>query len=295
MLLILSNKFDTTTDLVIERLNKRRIPFVRWNVEDMLRSHKITLEICAGKLRKALLLTEGRSVDLERDISVIWYRRPDKVQPHRAIRKSSHKEFAVREGSMILSNLWALLKNKVWINHPTNNHLLDNKLYQLGLAEQLGMATPPTLVTNNPSEVRRFRKEHGDLAAKPLSAGVIQDKKGEKLIYTRKLKDEDVAHLESIKLCPTLFQAYIPKKLELRITVVENSVFACAIESQRSAKTIEDWRRYDFPNVPHYPFKLPYKLSKQLVSFLKMTGIKFGAFDFIITPDNQLVFLEINP
>ncbi len=26
-----------------------------------------------------------------------------------------------------------------------------------------------------------------------------------------------------------------------------------------------------------------------------MTGIKFGAFDFILTPDNQLVFLEINP
>jgi len=295
MLLIITNKLDTTADVVIDRLNRGNTPFVRWNTEDLLCSHKITLKISAGKVVKALLRAEGRTVDLENDISVIWYRRPEKAPPHVAIRKSSHKEFARREGSMLLSNLWSLLGNKVWVNYPANNLVLNNKLYQLTLAEQLGMTTPATLVTNNPSEARRFIKEHGEVATKALSAGVLQDGKREKLIYTRKIREEDVAKFDSIRLCPTLFQAYVPKEIELRVTVIEDSVFACAIESQRSARTVEDWRRYDFSNVPHYPFTLPRKLHKQLITFLRKTGLKFGAFDFILTPNGEYVFLEINP
>jgi glutathione synthase/RimK-type ligase-like ATP-grasp enzyme len=295
MLLILSNKLDATTDVVIKGLNTKHIPFVRWNVEDMMCLHRITFEMSSGKIRKAELRAEGRTVDLARDISVIWNRRPGKIRTHPAIRRLSHREFAMREGLTILNNVWALLERKIWINHPTKNLLLNNKLHQLELADRLGIATPPTLLTNDPSEAMRFRDKHGEIAAKPLSAGVIQDANGESMMYTRKLKDGDMARLEGLKLCPVLLQAYVPKTIELRVTVIDKNIFSCAIESQSSMRTTEDWRRYDFSNVPHYPFDLPKDLGNKLIAFMKQAGIRFGAFDFILTPDGQFVFLEINP
>lgn len=294
MLLVITNKLDSTTDVVIDRLNLRGIPFVRWNVEDMMNFHGVSIEIESGKIKKARLQAERRVVDLVDDVSVIWYRRPGKIDPHRSIRKNSHKEFSTREGLSILNNIWALLGDKVWVNKPSLNMLLNDKLRQLELAEQLGISTPPTLLTNNPAEVRKFRKKHGDIAVKSLSAGIIMDNDGEKMLYTHKLTDEDMGNLERIRLCPTLFQAYVPKLIELRITVVDVSVFACAIESQKSKKTTEDWRRYDFENVPHYEFNLPGWLSKKLVMFLQKSGLVFGAFDFILTPEGEFVFLEIN-
>ena len=295
MLLILSNKLDSTTDIVIHRLKEQHIPFVRWNTEDLLQDHHVTIRIDSGVLNMAILRAEGRVIDLQRDITVIWNRRCGKVEPHSSIHKLAHREFATREASMILSNIWALLASKSWVNNPTQNLLMNNKLQQLILARQIGLQTPPTLLTNNPAEVRRFKQEHGEIAAKPLSAGIIRDRGVEMMLYTLKLTEIDMANLSSIRLCPTMFQAYVPKQIELRITVVGTKVFACAIDSQKSERTKHDWRRYDFDHVPHYSTKIPVELRRQLVKFLQMSGLVFGAFDFIQTPAGEFVFLEVNP
>ena len=37
------------------------------------------------------------------------------------------------------------------------------------------------------------------------------------------------------------------------------------------------------------------EFKNQLVQYLKHLNIPFGAFDFILTPENEFVFLECNP
>lgn len=81
----------------------------------------------------------------------------------------------------------------------------------------------------------------------------------------------------------------------LVVTKPGDKVFPCAISSQNSQQTIEDWRRYDLPNTPHKPYALPMDLEQKCIALVKTLGLIFGCIDMIITPNNEYVFLEINP
>lgn len=297
MLLLITNKLDVSSDVVISMMRERKLPFFRWNVEDFLVGHSIKIDIRKGVLRQLYLKAEGRWVDLLKDISVVWYRRALSPKPSRTIAEEEHRVFARREGSVLLNNIWILLRHKVWLNTPIQNQILANKLYQLQLAAEIGLETPPTLVTNEPSEALGFYRKHKTIVAKPLSAGYLENVRTgrRKLIYTRRIQDEDMLLLQTLEYSPVLFQKYIEKKLELRITAVGDTVFSCAIESQKSEKTRDDWRRYDLDNVPHYPYLLPEEIEDKLLQFMQLSGINFGAFDLILTPDNHYIFLEVNP
>ncbi|MBU4480422.1 MvdD family ATP-grasp ribosomal peptide maturase, partial [Patescibacteria group bacterium] len=96
-------------------------------------------------------------------------------------------------------------------------------------------------------------------------------------------------------LSPVMVQSYIPKKIELRVTIVGENIFTCAIHSQNSEKTKYDWRRYDFENVKHEEYQLPVNVRGKILAFMKKCRLNFGAIDMILTPDNEYVFLEVNP
>ncbi|NJR75066.1 MAG: hypothetical protein HC773_18390 [Scytonema sp. CRU_2_7] len=94
---------------------------------------------------------------------------------------------------------------------------------------------------------------------------------------------------------PNDFQAYIPKRLELRITVVGQQVFAAEIHSQETNHTRYDWRRYDHHKTPYFPHELPPEVEQRCVQLVEKLGLCYGAIDMILTPDGRYVFLEINP
>ncbi len=56
-----------------------------------------------------------------------------------------------------------------------------------------------------------------------------------------------------------------------------------------------DWRTVSFDTLLHEQGIIPKKFSKELVQYLKSLQLPFGAFDFILTPENEFVFLECNP
>lgn len=115
-------------------------------------------------------------------------------------------------------------------------------------------------------------------------------------VYTTPITLQDLeANLGELKLCPVILQSYIPKRLELRVTVVGDNVFACAIHSQDSDRTKHDWRKYDFVNVKHEVFELPQYVKDRLLACMRTWGLKFGAIDMVITPNDHYVFLEVNP
>lgn len=68
------------------------------------------------------------------------------------------------------------------------------------------------------------------------------------------------------------------------------------IFSQKNKKTQVDFRNYDHscPN-RNVPFKIPTWYEKKLLSLYKQLNLKSGSADIIVTPDDQFVFLEINP
>ena len=95
----------------------------------------------------------------------------------------------------------------------------------------------------------------------------------------------------------TFAQNYVEKEFELRVTIVDDEVFACRIDSQLQEENHGkiDWRQgYDY-GLRHSIFELPKEISEKCILFLRKMGLRFGCFDFILTPGGQYVFLECNP
>ncbi len=77
--------------------------------------------------------------------------------------------------------------------------------------------------------------------------------------------------------------------------IVESDVFAVRIESQSRPDTAVDWRRNQF-DVPYSVCDdLPRLLLGRLAKFHRRAGLCYGAYDFIVTPGGDFVFLEVNP
>ena len=113
--------------------------------------------------------------------------------------------------------------------------------------------------------------------------------------YTEPVRPRDLVHVEDLRLCPLIVQQYVPKRLELRVTVVGDEVFAAAIHSQASNHTRLDWRRYDDARTPIAPFELPADVAERCRALVRELGLCYGAIDLVLTPDDRFVFLEINP
>jgi len=114
-------------------------------------------------------------------------------------------------------------------------------------------------------------------------------------VYTTTLEDDDLASDLSLSMCPAIYQEYVEKAYELRVTVVGEEAFACAIHSQESEQTQVDWRRYDFDNTPHEPYDLDPDLKAKCVEIVGRFGLRFSAMDLIVRPDGKVFFLELNP
>jgi hypothetical protein len=71
-------------------------------------------------------------------------------------------------------------------------------------------------------------------------------------------------------------------------------VFACRIDSQITKQTHVDWRRYD-DSTPYSIYVTDEALNNSLFGMMRDYGIRFAAFDLVVTPNGERVFLEINP
>jgi glutathione synthase/RimK-type ligase-like ATP-grasp enzyme len=88
----------------------------------------------------------------------------------------------------------------------------------------------------------------------------------------------------------------VTKALELRVTVVGDRVFSACIDSQRSEKSRIDWRRDGMGLIDEWgPYELPTEVEERLLMLVRRLGLNYGAADFILTPNGQHVFLEVNP
>ena len=85
------------------------------------------------------------------------------------------------------------------------------------------------------------------------------------------------------------------KKSELRITYVDGKIFVFVFDSQSDIAARIDWRQTINPNLPHKISYLPESIHKKIIDFMTKLGLVFGALDFIIKPNGEYIFLEVNP
>jgi glutathione synthase/RimK-type ligase-like ATP-grasp enzyme len=300
MILIISDRADLHTYRVTYYLRKWNIPYAHFDVVDYPSRASINFTIDGHIQNCDIVLPENIHINSSK-IGAVWYRKPD--NPNLTHLDESVKGYAFDECKKTLSGLYLYLNHCFWISPLQNLQNASNKPFQLNLVSNLGFTVPDTIVTNNPDDVWNFYKDNnGNIIYKTLSTGIISSKRNEWEypevhfeIYTTPINVTTKEDFNSVKNCPCLFQSYIPKKFELRITVVDHKVFAAEIHSQENPATMHDWRRDELDDITHKIHELPPEVSEMCVSLVDKLGLNFGAIDMIYTPNNEYVFLEINP
>lgn len=296
--LVVTNEEDRPTNRVIEEIGRIGGKVARFNTESFpsrtIASQTLTNDENGGVIE----LAEGNEIRLN-EITSCWYWRPIPAWVPE-ITHPGYAEFIQKESGAMLWSLYTTTRT-FWMNHPlwSSKLLTHNKLLQMCVAKKVGLRVPETVIGNKPEDFVDLAKRHGGkIAAKPLKSGVFirEDDPTTLFLFTQILDVKTLTEKSNqIRICPFIGQEYIEKSLELRITVVGDSIFSCAIYSQDSHLTTVDWRRYDFEKVRHEKYALPTEIEKKLIALLKKLNLCYGAIDAIITPSGEFVFLEVNP
>lgn len=288
MILIITSKRDLTSDFIVLELQRRRLPYLRLNTEDL---PKGTFYCRPGLDDAWHFELEGVPFDLTQ-VKAAYFRRPGTPEPLSEVNKAERTYSTVEWQATLQSMYWAI--GDRWLNAPYAIALAEDKIRQLTLARKLGFRIPETLIGNSPAAAQAFSAV-GDVIGKPLRNAVVSGARSDRVVFTSRVVIDAQTDPLAIRACPLILQQEIKKRYDVRVTVVGDQVFAATIDSQSNPDTEVDWRKTSTPDLPHSTYELPPEVAKACVALTQSLGLRFGALDFVLDPAGQLWFLEINP
>jgi ATP-grasp ribosomal peptide maturase len=282
--LVITHWFDPTADHVIEELNRRNVRVLRFDAADFPARLVMTGRLTGDRWHTTLRLDE-RVLDVA-EVTGAYFRRPtvfttsglpDEVAP-----------WATAEARAGLGGL--LMAQRMWLNHPHRVSYSDYRPVQLAAAVRAGLTVPDTVITNAPGEARAFAERYGEVIYKPMS----QARPDGRMVYASVVTPHDLAGADGDRVAGTahLFQERVVHEHAVRLTVVDSALFAAAIHADSDAAAL-DWRS-DYAALTYEPIGVPDDVRRGVLAIMKELRLRFGAFDFLVTPDGW-VYLEVNP
>jgi ATP-grasp ribosomal peptide maturase len=286
--LILARDTDFTADHVVRALDERGAVVHRVNTAWFPTGLDVSVRLRDQRWSGALR-TPTRTVDLDEVTAVLYrapeaYRFPASLTP--AERQHANLEAKYGLGG-VLSSLPVL-----WVDHPARMADAAYKPVQLATAAQCGLLVPDTMITTVDTDVRRFADE-GPTVTKLLGSNMIAEQGVRKLSFTRLLDQTDLADLAGLGQTTHAFQRWVPKRCEARVVVIGHHVTATAIHAGSPASLV-DWRS-DYDALSYEAIELPATVEAGIRDLMHRFDLRYGALDFVITPDGEWVFLELNP
>jgi len=292
-ILLLSYKEDSTALRILEQVKRRQYPVILMDTADFPLHIQLDARIGAGELWWGNFVYEGLRYHLT-DIRSILSRRPRQYQGNTAmpeIIQAFEQSEAYRGMGGILRSLDCL-----WVNPLDAQRRAGFKPLQLQKASELGFRIPKTLITNEPAAVLDFFEEcHGKMISKTIHGNFFAGG-GDTyyILHTSVVLQEHLQRIERVRATAHLFQEYIEKKIELRCTIIGNTVLTVAITSQQGRCTQIDWRA-SYQDLRYSVYSLPAAIEKLCIQITQSFDLVYGAIDMIVTPNDEYVFLEINP
>lgn len=273
----------------------------------------LTLHLDSHHEQATLHFQSGLCITLS-DVDAVWHRR-------------SALTTRVPAGSppallRLLEADWAGLRSTLYRFLHRARHLGSLRqetqtfqLEQLLQARALGIRIPPTLVATSKAALRAFLQQYPQAITKRIDAlpqltlaGTTWAAGG-----TRAITLEEIESLDD-HFFPALVQAQVEKAYELRIFFLRNNVlenkalqhnpsndtrpefFAQALLLARGRAPLVDVRTPPTPDhLRRVPFELPFEWATSLRALMDALKLDTGSIDAIVTPDDALVFLEVNP
>ncbi|ALF52318.1 carboxylate--amine ligase [Nostoc piscinale CENA21] len=293
-LIVTFSNDNESIPLVIKEIEARGEKAFRFDTDRF--PTEVKLDIYSGDSERVIITDGEQRLDLS-EVSAVWYRR---MRYGHKIPNSMDKQYrdaSIQECRVTVRGMIASLQG-FHLDKMFNVDRANNKQLQLQVAQKIGLLTPRTLTTNNPTAVKQFAQECPQgIVTKMLSSFAIYDQQGrENVVFTTPVTADDLENMEGLRFCPMTFQENVPKALELRTTIVGHRVFTAAVDSQSLEGSTFDWRKEGKALAKNWqPYDLPEDIEKKLLTLMAEFSLNYGAIDIILTPDGRYVFLEINP
>jgi ATP-grasp ribosomal peptide maturase len=289
--LVVAARDDWPTDRVVAALTDGGARVFRMDTAEFPQDLTLAGRIDARQGWAGGLATAYRAVDLA-DISAVYYRAPNAFALP-ATMSGPERRFAAAQARAGLGGIISALDCH-WVNHPAAMSRAEYKPLQLQTARACGLAIPSTLITNSPDALLAFTGDMGgSVICKPVASPVLIENDHLKTVYTRRLSDSDLADLRGIDTTAHLFQAWVDKVHEVRLTVVGDRLLAAEVHAD-SDRAHTDWRS-DYASLTYRVAEVPAGVAEGVRRFMDRLALRFAAFDFVVGPDGTWTFLEANP
>lgn len=280
MLLIVSNSTDATVEFAEQSFAARKLRYWRLDTDRYPQATRLTLRPGA-----ALLTSKDFNIDLT-GVRAVWWRRP--IPPRIVAGDQAVDRWASEEARLALDGALRSM-DAHWVNHPDNNRVAQDKIGQLQRAADIGFAVPDWIVTNDAANARAFTELHpGGMVAKPLGAGQLGDGR---TLWTSRVEPSAIADLGPE---PYLFQRFVRRRADLRVTVVGDDLFAVAIDSSEHPEARDDWRRAG-RDAHHKIVALDATTATRCLALTRSFGLSFAAIDLALDEEGRTWFFEVNP
>lgn len=253
-----------------------------------------TDEVAARKEKFSALITpdirslsyQNREILLE-SIDAAWYWHAEvSFDQTRASRSALEREM-----QQSFYGVFAGIDDRRWINPPYRIRNTQEKLSQMFFAMNVGLHIPPNVIANHWDAIEWL----GDRTIIKMPVVGVLEGEAPKVMHTTILSRKQRQLLRKTSAFPGIHQPYVVKKREWRITVVGDAVFPVAIYTTLDAR--DDWRKHQrrdgkvrFVSEP----LLDKSIEEKCRALLQKLGLRYGAFDFIETPEGEMIFLEVN-
>lgn len=233
------------------------------------------------------------------DVGAVWMRKPVPVDDLHIEVKREYKNYVEESLLRHMNQLKSSFRDAFWLSDPYAITKAGNKVWQMQVANDLGLRTPRTVITSSAEQAKKFITAHQPVIAKPLASTPPMVGKFSMLPAMRFTSAQD-KHLTGLHLAPTIFQQLIEAAADIRVNVVGDRVFAAITEDpgvgDGEFTRVRDWRHSQLMGkIKFRPYTLPKETEKQCIAMLKAMNLQFGAIDFVMDKSGKLWFLEINP
>lgn len=230
-------------------------------------------------------------------IRSVWYRRP--LKPEAGPCHEADRVFIEGQWQYLQRNIFDAadnLVNALWVNRPRAANFAESKLVQLQAARASGLQIPETVIGNHAPDVAALIQRYGKIVFKtfhPYSwqserSGTTYDVGVALLDSTSDLPEQAIA------LSPGIYQRYIEKAFDVRVTIIGRKLFAAKIQ-KATGEAYVDWRPHSCEHdVRFEAFALSAALEAKLQSLMDRLGIVFGCVDLAVDHVGNVYFLEVN-
>ncbi len=276
-------------DLVASELIRLGHEVVRLDTDRYPQDLTVSTRYHGSSRRRSLRLDPAtHSLD---ECTAVWYRRFRAGEKLFEAGLGDQFDGAYKESRQTLWGTIASLGVK-HMNPWQAVRLADFKEVQTGWALDEGLRMPRTLFSNDVQEVRDFYSDLGGrMIAKMQSNFTVMRQGDHQVVYTSPVTAEDLAGLDGLRYSPMIFQEQVDKRLDVRVIVIGDELYGASVDPAGEL----DWRKEGEKLMSRWtPWEIPPEIRGPLLGLMGRLGLCYGAADFVVTPEGECLFLEVN-